>query len=431
MRYTFTIFVPLAALVALVGCASGDFGPACTTDDDCDAGGRCVDNICLTPGEDTGEPTGRDTGGGDQPDTTSEDDTGGRPDDSGGGSGDEDTGGGGGEDTTSPTDTGGGTDDTGGGGGQDTNPSMDTGPSGCNDQCGLGEECENGTCVSQCQPNCTNEQQCLDLGNGQGPKCYYKCSEPQSASGCLGSDELCRDLDPDENDELLLCVPSQCQTHSDCQAGTCLHFINDHGRCAANGPKKPGEACDLASMSKRCERGAFCIRSGSGTAGTCRTLCDPWASSPGCGGGEYCSWLIDTPQGLSFLTRRQGYCNPKTDPQGNASYQQCQTQHNMCNHATRCFGSTPLCIKWCRPGEGDCQGEVPGTPGTCYNHFFPGIDKVGRCGPRCGNTTYECQNGNVCKDNQCRIPCSSGSVAQDCCDGNTPCNYTCPNGYCE
>lgn len=418
-----------AALACLSGCASGSFSPeeSCASDDACANGAQCVADVCQVL--DTSPPPGGDTG----PVRPEDTDTGSGPVDSGE-PGDTGSPGGGEDSGQPPTDTGAPTDtqtsnDT--GTGRDTAQPKDTRPPDCNNQCGLGEKCEAGQCVTKCQPKCTAQQECLDIGDG--PQCYATCSEAQSTNGCRGSGVLCRDLNPKQNQELLVCVPSQCDTHSDCQAGSCVDYINDFGACVSTGPKSIGQPCDRSSKNELCERGAICIPTGSGTTGTCRELCDPW--NPQCSSGGYCSLLFEASNGLTFMTRRQGYCNPQTDPNGSQPFQQCRSAGNMCSHATRCVGgSNPSCIKWCRPGEGDCRGTVPSqypTNGVCHNYTFPGIREVGRCVPKCNGSTVTCPDGFQCKNGLCRQQCSPGSVVRDCCGGSTPCNFKCPNGFCK
>jgi len=410
----------LVAALASGACAAGSFSPdtSCSSDADCEGEAQCLGGICQVadtsapPAGDTGIIPGRDT---DRPvDTGSPGDP--RDMDGGENPGDRDS-----RSRPRDGDDSGGPDGSGG----------DTGPPDCNDQCGVGEECDNGQCVSKCQPNCTADQQCLELGDG--PQCYDKCPEAQSTEGCRGSGVLCRDLNADQNQELLVCLPSQCDTTEDCQAGTCINYVNGFGACVSDGSNNIGEACDASDPNELCENGAVCIPEGVGATGTCRELCDPW--NPQCSSGGYCSLLTERTDGLSFITRRQGYCNPQTDPDGNQPFQQCRASGNMCNHAVRCLGtSDPNCVKWCRTGEGDCRGTVPSqfnARGVCHNYTFPGVRELGRCVADCGSSSVRCPDGYQCRDSLCRKTCSAGSVAQDCCAGNTPCNFECPNGFCK
>ncbi|MFB6373098.1 MAG: hypothetical protein ABEN55_08280 [Bradymonadaceae bacterium] len=151
-------------------------------------------------------------------------------------------------------------------------------------------------------------------------------------------------------------------------------------------------------------------------------------------GGD-CSLFSETSRGLSFISRRQGYCNPATDPDGTAPFQQCRTSGNMCTHAVRCAGgSHPECVKWCRPGQGDCRGTGPDqyqARGVCHKYTFPGIRKIGRCVPDCGSSSVKCPDGYQCRNGMCRKECTAATVADDCCGGSSPCSFECSNGFCQ
>ena len=429
-----------AVLSVLGGCAAGSLGdtPECETSGECGPSQQCINQQCVS----ADVPV---IGG---PDGSSKLDVG-PPDD----------GNGGGPDSGPPTDAGQPTDappgvdgeepDTGGVNRLDTTPvdsappdpdmgndpgKQDSGMQGCSGQCGIGETCQNGQCVTRCQPKCRSDQQCADLG--QGPKCHDKCNELLSSKGCPQSGELCRDLNPDPNKDLLVCMSSQCSKHADCPRGTCFQYPNDHGVCEQNGPKKEGQSCDLSTQSKRCEAGVFCVPSSSRSpTGTCRKLCQPWDLNPSCNSNQRCSIFKQSLSGLFALGLRQGFCNPSVDPNGRASLDSCSGSQYMCDHAVRCLGSqSPLCFKWCRPGEGDCQGTIPpsySASGVCDNYVIAGERRIGRCVPRCSGSRYCSPTDRSCTAGICRQTCSPSTVVQDCCGGSQPCDWKCNGGYCE
>jgi hypothetical protein len=402
----------LVWLVTLGGCASGEIsdGEECSGTDDCPAEMNCVEGICTAP---DAAPTADLDGG--EPDVRPPEDGVVDPRDAADVQIDAT-----GEDVEPRADSG----DV-----EADGSEVDTGPSGCGGACGAGEICEDGECVSRCQqPSCRNDQQCADIGNG--PRCYETCSEANSVEECREG-ELCRDLLGGEDDELLICMPSQCSTNEECRSGTCINGINDYGRCVASGPKAVGEACDLASRGERCKEGAYCIRESSqDTTGTCRKLCDPWADSPSCGSDAYCGLFKQRSGGLSVVSFRQGYCNPSIESERTPPFETCSADANMCTDAVRCVGTSgPVCIKWCRPGEGDCSGTAPprfSTSATCNNYVFGGLRRLGRCEPQC-STGGDCPDGQTCRQGLCRRTCTS---AADCCDA-TPCQFECNNGLCE
>ena len=403
----------LVWLVTLGGCASGEIsdGEECSVEDDCPPEMSCVEGSCTAP--DTLPTADLDAG---ERDVRPPEDGVVGPRDGGDAKVDAAD-----EDTESQPDGGDVDDDAG---------EVDTGPSVCDEDCGVGEICEEGECVSRCQqPSCRNDQQCADIGNG--PRCYETCPESNSAQGCRDR-ELCRDLLAGQDEDRLICMPSQCSSNADCRSGTCVNHINDYGRCVASGPKAVGEACDLAEGAERCEDGAYCMRDSSqDTTGTCRKLCDPWADSPSCGSDAYCGMFKRRSGGLSVVSFRQGYCNPSTESERTQPFENCSADANMCSDAVRCVGTSgPVCIKWCRPGESDCLGTAPprfATSATCNNYVFGGLRRIGRCEPQCRGDG-DCPNGQECHRGLCRRTCSSDA---DCCEGGTSCQFECNNTLCE
>lgn len=409
-------------LAVSTGCAAGEIAPGeeCDSSSDCESDELCVEGTCVGSDANGGGIAGSGTSSGASTAGTS---VGGNT-------------AGAGSSTVEDGGNGSASDDDGGDGnatGGDVRPDAGVG---CGGECGPGEECEEGSCVSLCDPECNSNQHCVQLEDGEEAQCLTSCSEAFEVSDCFRTGELCRDVNPDENETTLACVPSQCSSHSDCEEGSCLRFINEHGACVADGSKAVGESCDLSSALERCEQGAFCIQEGSNTnQGTCRTLCDPWNGSS-CSAQERCSLFTFDGQGYSALTFRQGWCNPSLDSDGREPFEGCSSGQNMCNHAVRCSaGNDNFCFKWCRPGEGDCRGTIPDdvdTNGVCDKFVFGGLRKVGRCVPECSGSEF-CSSGDTrCVNGICRQECSQGSAVADCCGGSSPCPYTCSSeGLCE
>jgi len=382
-------------------CASGELG-SCANEDDCETGEICVDGSCELDDTMFPDTTGSDTEGPPVGDGSSSDSEGNGSGDSGGG----------------------GEDDADGG-------SDDVGPSDCrgDGDCGLGKTCSEGTCVSQCQPECGSGEQCAD--RGEGFECFSTCDEASSTEGCSASGTRCRDVFPsDENREILICDESQCSSDSDCSIGTCVQFVNDFGQCVQNGTESAGQPCNGVG---ECEEGVICLGASNTSSGTCRRLCDPWNGN--CPEDEKCALFREDsgPNGtLDPITLRQGWCKPETTTRGGNTLARCEPVDAMCDHGIRClsFASNNLCTKWCRPGQGDCAGEIPpsiGSSGACNNFVFGGIREVGQCRPAC-DTDSDCGEEFVCVDRLCRQSCSTDS---DCCD-TSPCNFSCgSNGLCE
>jgi len=406
----------LVWLVVAGGCASGEIsdGEKCSVEDDCPPEMSCVEGICTGPDAPSAadaEDGGRDVRPPEDGGVDPRDGDDGRPDAM--------------ARDVEPEPDGGELEDGGG--------DADTGPEGCGGACGVGEVCEDGECVTRCDPECYDDQQCTDFG--EGPKCYEECSTVGSFGECSDG-HRCRDVLSDENRELPVCAPSQCTSNSDCRSGTCLKLRSDYGRCVASGPKAIGKSCDLDELSERCEDGAYCIRDSSqGATGTCRKVCDPWADPSACGSDAYCGLFKQRSGGLSFISIRQGYCNPSTESERTEPFELCSADGNMCQDAVRCVGTdTSVCTKWCRPGAGDCVGTLPprfSGSAVCNNYTFGGIRRLGRCEPEC-DTDGDCSGEQAtCRQGLCRQTCSSQTVAEDCCNGATPCAFECNNGLCE
>ena len=431
----------IAMGLLLGACASGgDSGTpveSCEDKFDCpikDEKGRtieCRDGKCL-PVTDSTNNGGADTG---------IDDTGGDRSD--------------GDDETGETDS----DDDGGGSQFD--------PDDCEGNCGPAEECVNGSCVSrqqECSPECAQGKVCdtsngecvpiscdekgdscdvnqLDQGtfwcvqlsqSGDGT-CVPKCDNEFAAGSCADG-EYCRNLRPN-GEPALACLPSQCSTNADCTTsttqGTCINFDNHYGICFAPGPLAPGEQCSTTQGSDLCQRGYWCRTPQGSDSGVCAKLCDPWAtSSSSCPSGEACT----------VLTNRQGICSDKTEATPKAPYASCSTSGNMCSDGTVCLGSSsPNCYKFCRTGEGDCDGLTfngEPLPSTCDNYMVPGERSYGLCFPTCQTAADCCPDSNPdcglsCHSGICRTTCSPASVAEDCCNGDTPCDFRCVGGLCE
>jgi len=397
-----------------VNCASGGL-QRCQSDEECPDGEQCIDESCMVP---DGGTTGGATDGG----------SGGSGGSSGGTAGPD----GGDGSTSEDTDGGSGTGTTTGdadGGGQPCGGKCEAGEkcedgqcvaNDCGGQCSFDEKCENGQCVSGCGGSCGSGELCADVGDGF--ECYPTCNEANSTNGCSNNGTRCIDLfRGDDSREELICDQSDCATDADCPIGTCINYVNEYGACVANGNKAPGESCS----SQECENGAVCL----GSPGTCRTVCDPWAAS--CPSGTRCSLLRATSNGYSFISLRQGWCNPSTTSNGSSNLDRCSPVDAMCNDATRCLdGQRARCGKWCRPGTTDCDNTIPPSidaSGICDNYVFGGLRAVGRCVPNCEGG-YNCPDGYRCRSGLCRRECTKDS---DCCS-SSPCQFTCNNNnLCE
>jgi hypothetical protein len=290
------------------------------------------------------------------------------------------------------------------------------------------------------QPTCTQKGQACDPaladqgsfwcandgGGGGGGECLPKCTEILSANGC-GSAEYCWNIGS-ESEPAPACIASDCQTDGECGTGTCLNFDNQFGVCLTDGPKAEGQACG-SDAADRCGTGLFC-RTETDSVGNdqriCRTLCNLW-STPSCPNGQACS----------LFSSEEGICVPDVDGFGTPPYGSCSTAGDMCGHTTPCLGGFSdglnYCRPFCRPGMGDCPLYNGTTQVVCNNYVVPGQRSWGLClGTACGSNA-DCGTGGQCETSTgiCRRTCPSGNAVQDCCSGDTDCDWSCVNGLCE
>lgn len=260
---------------------------------------------------------------------------------------------------------------------------------------------------------------CLINRDTNRSSCFSKCTDPLSPSTC-GDAEYC--LSINNNNAISYCATSECNVDTDCNngadRGSCIRLENNFGYCVASGNVQPGGTCDNSNPALRCAQGSTCTNSG-----VCRKLCDMWASPSQCGAGERCN----------IYSPRIGICVNNPDATGAAPYSLCTTPGNYCSDGVRCVGGTSdnFCIKYCRverDGSGfDCD-SLSGS--VCNNYLSPGDRSLGRCLPTCDNDNF-CGTGGRCVSGKCRSTCTAATVAQDCCNGQSPCEWTCTNGLCE
>lgn len=318
----------------------------------------------------------------------------------------------------------------------------DMGPATCTPACDADEVCQGGQCVSACDPACVAPQICTMNGctypdcsaagdpcdparpdqngfacltyDGEG-RCFDFCSEPNGPSDCEAT-EYCIAVGARN-----VCVPSECTTHADCGTGSCIQLLNDHFVCASSGGLAVGASCN--PNTNGCVQGAYCRATESG--GICSHICDPYSATPGCPVGEACA---------APLTVRTSMCVP-TDTIGNAPFDSCVDPGSACGDGTRCFGEPGdgLCFKYCRHDADDCAGvQFAGESTLCDVYALASQGTLGLCFPACSSSA-DCAIGYVCQPpGLCRKTCTAGTVTQDCCGGQTPCDYTCSqNGLCE
>lgn len=401
----------LALSLALSGCASSESSdPECTSGADCALGEDCnVELGVCEPAVRGNNNTGNNnTGNNSDPNNSSvEPDAGDDEPDS--------------DDITPEPDAGTDTDST---------PDADQ-PAGCDPACGDGETCEDGQCVGLPDPTCTQKGESCDpavvdqgtfwcAGDGDGGgECLPKCDEALSATGCAMG-EYCMNLGS-QDQPALACVESQCSVDSDCSSNTCLDFDNQFGLCVASGSTPEGGSCD-PSAENACAPGHYCREEPRDSGqGICRQLCDPWVNGSSCPSGQACN----------LFTTREGICVTEVDPVFEPDpYDECTTSGSMCDDAMICLqGQTNnFCLGYCRPGQGDC-GNTP-VPLQCDNYVVPGERSWGLCTATCPDY-LSCGDGSVCDNGLCRRTCTEATVAQDCCGGSTPCDWSCVNGRCQ
>jgi len=328
---------------------------------------------------------------------------------------------------------------------------VDMPPTTCTPACSANEVCSNGSCVSACMPSCQAPQICtadgckypscsqvgarcepsqadqgqflclVRAGSSEG-SCFASCEEHLAASTCSSGSYCFR---VSATSSLNYCLESECQSTAECGAETCLKFDNEFGICLSGGNLPEGSACVIDN--DQCAQNMSCVRNAStGTAGTCRRLCDPFGASS-CGAQQACGPL---------LTPRTSYCTSSVTSPARTAFQSCAPANSWCGDRTLCaeFETNNFCLAFCRPGANDCDGLLPGENVLC-DPYTAG-NGLGICWPECDPT-----DPNSCGDAECiaqgpdaglcRIPCSAGNEVANCCNGEMPCTAVCNNNYCE
>lgn len=321
----------------------------------------------------------------------------------------------------------------------------------CTPLCDANQVCQNGTCVSACMPSCVAPKICgaegcefpgceavgarceplgeqpdgfvclVETGTSEG-SCFETCDDALSASTCPNG-SYCLGVGQSTTN---VCFASECSSNADCGAETCLIFDNGFGSCFAGGTIPEGTACD--TRNNACAQGMFCVpNQATGSAGTCRRLCDPFAGGQ-CGAQQACG---------PFLTPRQAYCTTNVTTIARQAFQQCSPAGAYCSDRTVCLDTdtTDFCLPYCRPGASDCANLVPNETILCNPYFGP--QSLGVCQFACDPAVpNDCGVGAVCvgqgpETGLCRISCTSGNEVQDCCNGVSPCTEQCVNNLCE
>lgn len=297
----------------------------CTTDNDCNAGFKCVQGKCAPePSEPAGE-----TGPGPEP-TTNDASQGPEP-----------------APEAPPQDQ-----------MLPENPPTDTTTGGCTGGCKDNEQCVNNACVAEqnadigkdCSPQatCPTGLSCLDIGPGLS-KCLQKCKTNADCSSnslrktCLqltANDSYCVNIGTiGQKCGLETKVQAICDNQSVCQDGKCQKPVT----------VKPQEACGTGG--KVCPNQYLCIRFPSNDGKSysfCMEQCTKPGDSTACGNNFSCEQL-----GPNF-----GFCMPpgKAEPDDLCGGQQTGAtfdSSNTCKSGLSCVGliqSVCLAFK-----NGDCQ----------------------------------------------------------------------------
>ena len=252
------------------------------------------------------------------------------------------------------------------------------------------------------------------------PRCYSKCPTPNGPSTC-DDGQYCLTVGGG-GPPISACIDSQCNLDIDCDRGTdkgtCLERDNNYASCLAAGNVQVGGTCESGNPALTCVQGSVC------RAGVCRALCDPWAAVSDCGPNQACN----------IFSTRAGVCVDNVDPTGDAPYSSCSTAGNYCDDGVGCFGTTsPFCIKYCRASATDLGTDCDALPdAVCDNFLRPGDRSIGWCFPSCTTDPSVCPTGSMCDpQGRCRTSCTPATVEQDCCAGQSPCEWSCTNGLCE
>ena len=304
-------------------------------------------------------------------------------------------------------------------------------PAVCDPGCAAGGTCTRDGCI---YPSCTSEgARCTPSTTRQGAfwcltntvenvaRCYSDCDNPGTPSTCKDA-QYCLGVD-DGPPVINACIDSQCNLDIDCDngaiKGTCLARDNNYSTCLRAGTVQVGGTCEVGNNALLCVPGSVC------RSGVCRELCDPWAPVSDCGPNQACN----------IFSTRAGVCVDNVDPTGDAPYTSCTTPGNYCDDAVGCFGaaSPGRCLKYCRASSTDLGSDCDSLPDSvCDNYIVPNDRSYGICFGSCTNDPSSCPTGTVCDSmGRCRTTCTQASVVQDCCSGQSPCDWTCQNGFCE
>ncbi len=273
-------------------------------------------------------------------------------------------------------------------------------------QCANGQVCTNDACVTAPPPACTDDASCT------GGK---HCNTAITPHACV-----------------------QCTTSAQCGAGkVCTANV-----CVVSQPSIEGTACTSATD---CATGLLCVNDG--TATTCRTACDPYAT-PSCGAGKGCGWAGFDSNGVVI-----GACLPQ--PTGALSVgADCTGLADVCKVELQCtpdtFDKSILsanyhCRPLCDPNAG--ANSCPSSAKFC--NAIPGGDdgqgttfEVGLCTPTpkwgeacghsddCGDANQICVARPLPTDRSvfadvCRYPIGPSTPGSPCAFGSD-----CQSGFC-
>ncbi len=361
-----TLFLAVSTL-SLAACFSAvKEGAACKADSDCSSSQKCINDKCTTT--DGGSGGGTATGGGSGGGTATGGGTGGGA--TGGGSGGGSGGGvGGGAGGGSGGGTGGGTATC----GCTTVVGCQPGdsPFACGDdggtcaQCGMGQQCVAGACVTAaCGPGtCTG---CCGMGF-----CVTPSQQNRFACGTGGA--MCNQCGMGE-----VCASGTCGAPPPCDATTCpMGCCTAQGMCAMgtsnNNCGAGGNSCSACGLGTRCQN-ATCVAFDGGFVGS------PCTGNTDCSAGELCIPENSFAGASGFPG---GYCLTQCAADGGCP------GASLCTQQNTGFGSQNVCMA-------DCA--APGAQSTCRSGYVcTPSGSAGYCRPDCFNGGLAaCGNGQTC-----------------------------------